>query len=433
MIKKILSMFLALAMIFGFTACSYEDLLELRTVQNFISTINGEDITGKFGEATVKIGVLEPQSGKYYYEGLDELRGIRLANALFPSVGDVQVELVYADNQSDAASAETAARYLVDEGCKIVIGSYSNVLTMAAMDVFTKNQVVCICPSATNPLITTTSDYMFRVSVVDSFQGNSAAKYVIEYLPKIIHPSVMDNPETEEDETVEGGQPVKCVILKRADDERASALIERFQGKMEQIFGEDGYARVIEYPANTEDMDYYFDRIKNAEAEVVFFPSNAIEAEKVIWKAKNAGYDFQWIGNGDWAGIQAAASDAGRLNQDHLEGVSFVAAFDKKKAATEMTTLFLSAAQAYYGEDEPNDRMALAFDAYILAVKGLEDANLGSSDDIRKAIDKFTEVNGATGSFTYLGGGGDPVKEVIIEKIVNGRLKVDYTATPVWN
>lgn len=431
--KKILAFLLAVLMLFSFTACSYEDILQLTTVQNFISTINGEKITTDFGEDSIKIGVFEPQTGKYYLDAAEEIKGIKLANRLYPEVLGRKVELIYADNQSDPAAAVSAAQELVDAGCKIVIGSYSNVLTMAAMDVFSENKVCCICPSCTNPLITTTSDYMFRVAVVDSFQGNSAAKYVIEYLPKIVHPQIFDDPETEEDESEPGGEPVNCIILKRTDDERASALIERFQAKMEETFGEDGYARVVEYPASAEDMSMYLERLKESGAEAVFFPSKATEGERVIRQAYEKNYNFAWVGAGDWEGIQEAAETAGRPDQKHLEGVAFVADFDKKAAATEVTTLFLSAAQSYYGIAEPSENMALAFDAYLLAIQGITDTEGDENkDSLREAINRFRDVLCSTGAITYRAGNGDPVKDVVIEKIQDGKIRAEYTATPIW-
>lgn len=431
--RKILSIVLVLAML---TLCGCDQLAGAKTsLNNFIKTIDGEPLEEEMGEDTIKIGVLEPQSGKYVNDAAEELKGIKLANKMFPTVLDKKVELVYADSQSDPKLVPDCAQALIDSGCKIILGSYNNVLTMAACDILEENEIVCICPSCTNPLITTTTRYFFRVAVVEAFQGNSAAKYVIEHLPREIHDNVqitetVDNVEGKNEDITDS---VKCLVLKKAGDDKASALIERFQAKMEEQFGDNGYARVIEYPANAEDMTPFFERLKEAGAEVVFFPSSAVDGEKVLFEAYSERYNFTWVGDSDWSGLQLAAEEALRENQNHLEGVAFVAAFDKQSAATNMTTTFLSSAQAYYGEATPSENMALGFDAYVLALQGIADAgSVENGEKLRLAINKFYEVECATGKITYRAGNGDPVKDVVIEKIQDGQIKADYTAVPVW-
>ena len=97
--RKILSIVLVLAML---TLCGCDQLAGAKTsLNNFIKTIDGEPLEEEMGGDTIKIGVLEPQSGKYVNDAAEELKGIKLANKMFPTVLDKKVELVYADSQSD--------------------------------------------------------------------------------------------------------------------------------------------------------------------------------------------------------------------------------------------------------------------------------------------------------------------------------------------
>ena len=57
---------------------------------------------------TIKIGVLEPQTGNDSQKGEMEIRGIQLANELVPEVLGKKIELVYADTQSSIYVAESA-------------------------------------------------------------------------------------------------------------------------------------------------------------------------------------------------------------------------------------------------------------------------------------------------------------------------------------
>lgn len=417
--KKLLCIIMCAVLITGLAACT--------TYDNFINALKGED--EEVIPETIKIGIFEPTTGEYAEKAAEELKGIELANRYFPSVREKNIELVYADNKSDPTYAAEAARGLIDAGCSVVIGSYGNILTLAGCDVFEPMHTICIGATCTNPLITGTTEYYFRVCVVDAFQGNSAAKFVTEYLPGVLNP---DDPETEE---IEGGGPVNCVILKKSNDDYASSMIERFQAKLSEIYGSAGIASVIEYPEGEEDMLSYLSRISEMEAQAVFFPSTAAEGERVLKQSYDYGFSLKWIGNSDWANIIAAADNAKREDYSHLEGISFVSEFDSEADSnTPMTNLFLSAAKTVYGEENPSENMALGFDAYLLALEGIRTAEVYNSPySIRLALLKVFEMEGATGKITLKNGIGDPIKDIVIETIKDGLIVPEYTAAPVWN
>ena len=49
-------------------------------------------------ELVIKIGVLEPQTGRRSYDAEDEVAGMELAYEMFPTAGDYRIELLYEDN-----------------------------------------------------------------------------------------------------------------------------------------------------------------------------------------------------------------------------------------------------------------------------------------------------------------------------------------------
>jgi len=240
-----------------------------------------------------------------------------------------------------------------------------------------------------------------------------------------------DDPDTEEDESQETPR-VNCYILKKASDEKASAQIERFQAKMESVFGSDGYVRVIEYPEGTTDFSQYLEKLSNLEAQAVFFPSTAADAEPVLYQAKELGYAFRWVGNSDWANLFEASAEAGRENTLYLNNVAYVAAYDNEaEAGNNVAVVYSNTVKTRFTDDEPSENVALGFDAYLVAIEGLKQAGLeASGDKLRETINDIREMSAATGSITYNGGTGDPVKDVVIEKIMNGEVSADYIAAP---
>ncbi len=73
---------------------------------------------------TVKIGILEPQTGNDSEKGRMEIEGIELAHEIAGEVLGKKVELVYADTQSSIYVAESAVTDLIDKKPVIVLGSY---------------------------------------------------------------------------------------------------------------------------------------------------------------------------------------------------------------------------------------------------------------------------------------------------------------------
>lgn len=361
-------------------------------------------------ETTVKIGVFEPLTGADAKEAEAEIRGIELAHELFPKVLGFPVELVYSDNQSDVQAAVPAAQSLVDQNVSIVLGSYKSVLTLAGSDIFAEAQLPAIGITCTNPIITQTSDYYFRVCYVDAFQGNSAAKYVLEHLD-------LDS----------------AVALQLEDDDYAGAMIEQFVDKITRTTGDPERVSVIEYPEKTEDFTAYFEMIQTTSASAVFFPSDAEQADEVLYQAHEGGYDFQWIGIEDWARLPEVNLNPLRDSAVYLDGTSYIAGFDDSAQKSDMTQTFLRAYKEKYGtEEKPTNAVALGFDAYLLALRAIEDAGTFDRGTILSSkLSSVFEMPGATGPIT-LNAQGDPIKEVVIEQYNKTQPKPVFTSVPVW-
>ena len=159
--KKFLALMLALVMVLGLTACGN---------------------SGKKDDAkVVKIGVFEPTSGQNGAGGKKEILGIQYAQSLYPTVKingeEYKVELVVADNASDASKAPSAAQTLISQGVSVVLGTYGSGCAIAAGDIFKNAKVPAIGTSCTNPQVTLGNEYYFRISYIDPFQGAVMANY----------------------------------------------------------------------------------------------------------------------------------------------------------------------------------------------------------------------------------------------------------------
>jgi len=111
----------------------------------------------------------------------------------------------------------------------------------------------------------------------------------------------------------------------------------------------------------------------------------------------------------------------------------FSTIFDSEAGMTETTEIFLRAFREKYGEESvPPGEIALAFDAYLIAVDAIGRANLPlGGPSVTKALARTREFPGASGSITF-DDKGDPIKSVVMKTVNRGEIISTYTVEPNW-
>ncbi|HML36038.1 MAG TPA: ABC transporter substrate-binding protein [Bacillota bacterium] len=373
------------------------------TLENFKDTFF---TTEAKDNGTVKIGVFEPLSGKEAEHGKLELQGIELAHELFPEVLGQKVELVYADNKSDVDVAAAAAQNLVDRKVSAVLGSYGSTLSLVGGEYFTKAKIPAITITASNPLVTSSSEYYFRACFVESFQGVALAKYAVQ----------------------EMGTST-AAIFKDADDDYAAAVSQTFSDKMVQLTGdENAIVKVVEYKSSKTDFKDQLQKVKDSGAVAVLLASKTKDAIRIMTQAKELGLDLVFLGTDSWENADFLKEGGAAVN-----GAVFSTYFDPEAAITDNTQVLLKAYREKYGVDaEPPSEVALGFDAYLLAVNAISTAGTAvDGEAVRDRLAATKNFPGASGNITF-DKNGDPIKSVSIKTITNGKFVHIYTVEPNW-
>jgi branched-chain amino acid transport system substrate-binding protein len=96
--------------------------------------------------ARLLIAVEGPQSGSQSANGLDQLRGVRLAVKQLNARGGLwdgrKVEIVAADDKGDAAKAKAVAARVIARGAGFVIGPYNSSVGLANLRLYRKHHVL---------------------------------------------------------------------------------------------------------------------------------------------------------------------------------------------------------------------------------------------------------------------------------------------------
>ena len=377
-LKTLLAFALAAMLVLGTTACESYDAFKAA----FIDPPPEQE--------SFKIGILEPLTGADAEAAKAELEGIELAFSCFQNIGGAPVELVYADNQSDVSVCAAAAQSLVDAGCKFIIGSYKSVLTLAASDVIAEARIPAITVTNTNPIITTTNNWYFRVCYIDSYEGQAAADFVLNSL----------NTSSAAVLTIEG-------------NDYAQAMAEEFKTAM-------GNPELPQIKISKDDPDYssYYMMLDLYKPDVVFFPSSLSNGTERIAQSRAENYNFKFLGTKNWNGITE-------------DDVYYTMDFDPKAELSEVSQIFRGAYAKKYGADKaPSDAAALGFDAYLLIREVVNKLGTEATNyEYRQALYEINGMLGATGTFT-MNDNGDPIKDILIEHYKNGDFSAVYTVKP---
>lgn len=390
-IKSIRILLLA-AIVLLFTGC--------QTYDNFVDVW----VTHKAVERSViRIGVFQPLSGQDKYYGELEKMGIELAHDQYPMALGKEIELVYADNQSDVYIGETAARDLVEKGVSVVLGSYGSVNSLVGAPIFEEAQIPALAITNSNPLVTANNDYYSRVCFVESFQGVALAKYTIEEL--LIK---------------------EVAVLIPSNDDRAQAVTKSFSDKMAQLGGL--VSLTVEFPSESEDYEVQLKRIKESGLKVCFLPAGIKDSIRIINQADSLGVKCLFLGTDDWEtdDLIHQAGTAGTNN------IAFSSLFDEASGTAE-TKIFKRAFTNKYGEDAVIEKStALAYDAYLIARNAIIEAGTSTRGElVLSKILAQHDFQGASGaiSFNEL---GDPIKSVAIKTIRDKEFTTIFTVEPSW-
>ena len=375
-LKKVMSVMLASAVMLGaLTGC-------------------GGDKKEAAKSDVVKVGVFLPLTGDNAAGGELELRGIKLANKIHPTVLGKKVELVVADNKSDKAeSASVAARLIEKDKVVTLIGTYGSSLAMAAGNIVKEAKVPAIGTSCTNPQVTANNDYYFRACFIDPFQGTVMANYAFKNGAR----NVAIVQEVSNDYSVGVAKFFKEAFIKLTND--PDCIID-----------------VANYQTGDKDFTAILTNLKAKNPDAVFAPGNFTESALLIKQAHQLGINVPFMGGDTWE-TQEFIDVGGK----DVEGAVMSTAFDREKASTQEAQKFLKAYTDEY-KAEPSALSAMAYDAYLIAIDAMKRANSVEPQKIRDAIATTKDLEAVTGK-TTLDKNGDAEKAAVIKVVKEGKFK----------
>lgn len=357
---------------------------------------------------TIKVGAnLEMTGGSASY-GISSKNAIELAFKEINEKGGIngkQLELVVADNKSEAAEATNAMQKLVSQDNVVaVIGPNLSSSVIAASAINNSAKVLDIAPMATNPYVTVdqasgkTKDFNYRTCFIDPFQGTVMAKFA----------------------TAELGVGNAAILIDNSSD-YAKGLAQFFK----ENFVKEGGAVTAEESYLQKDTDFKatLTKIKATNPDFLYVPGYYQEVGLIVKQARELGMNMPIAGGDGWDSAKMPEiAGAAALNNTYFSSLY------SPDDSSDINKNFVAAYEKAYGQ-KPDVFAALSYDSALLVAEAIKNAGSTEPAKISEAMAKINGFSGVSGSVTF-DYKHNPVKSAVILEYKDGAQSLKTKINP---
>jgi branched-chain amino acid transport system substrate-binding protein len=395
MMKKFLSVVLALCLAISLVACSSTTSTSTGT-----ASASGTANTDATDAPYIRIGGIGPVTGGAAVYGTAVKNAMELAiEEINAENGSIKFEGKFEDDEHDAEKAVNAYNTLKDWGMQILMGTVTSTPCIAVAAEAEADNMFVLTPSASSSKLEGYST-VYQICFTDPNQGVASADYIA------------DNDIAQ-----------KIAIIYDSSDVYSTGIHDKFvqeaQAQGLEIVSDEAFTS-----DSKTDFSVQVQKAKSAGAELVFLPIYYSEAALILNTANQMDYAPIFCGCDGLDGLLAVKN----FNTDLAEGVMLLTPF-AADSTDEKTQAFVKAYEEKYG-DTPNQFAADAYDAiYVLrdlCEQAGVTADMSASDicDLLTATITTISFDGLTGEDMTWTATGEVNKAPKAVKIVNGQ----YTA-----
>lgn len=358
---------------------------------------------GKSGPSnTIKVGEYASLHGTEAAFGQSSHKGTALAVEQINAAGGVlgkKIDLITEDNESKAGESATIVKKLITRDHVVaVLGEVASGRSLEAAPICQENKIPMISPSSTNPKVTQTGDYIFRVCFTDPFQG----KLLAEFAKKTL-------------------KAKRIAMLNDVAAPYSVGLAQYFK----EPFVADGGEIVAEqkYSGGDKDFKAQLTAIKADNPDAIFVPGYYTEVGLIVLQARQLGITVPIFGGDGWEAPQLAET-AGSA----LDGTYYSTHYSPEDTSP-LVQNFVKAFRERYNGETPDAMAALGYDSAMVLADAIKRAGTTDSAKLRDAIAATKDLPCVTGKLT-LDADRDPTKSAVIVTYKDSKLKYVETISP---
>ena len=354
------------------------------------------------GGDTIKIGEFASLTGKDATFGISSHQGTLMAIEQANAAGGVlgkKIQLVTEDDECKPGESSTVVNKLISRDNVIaVLGEVASTRSMEAAKICQDNKVPMISPSSTNPDVTKTGDYIFRVCFIDPFQGTVMANFATKTL-----------------------KLKRVAVFTDVKSDYSKGLAKFFKEQFKANGGE--ITTELDYNGGDKDFKAQLTSIKSANPDGVFVPGYYTECALICVQAKQLGLTVPLFGGDGWESEKLS-----EIGCDAVEGNYFSTHYSPA-VATDFSKKFVDDYAQRWDGKTPDALAACGYDSAIVLIDSLRRAGSTDPQKLRDAIAATKAFQAVTGKIS-INENRDASKSAVILKIEGGKFKYLETVEP---
>lgn len=358
-------------------------------------------------EQVIKVGEFASLTGKEATFGISSHEGTLLAVEEINAQGGLlgkKVQLLTEDDLSKAGEPATVVNKLISrDGVVAILGEVASSRSLEAAPICEEAHIPMISPSSTNPKVTETGDYIFRVCFIDPFQGTVMANFAGKTL-----------------------KAKKVAVFTDVKSDYSKGLAKFFK----QGFIANGGEVVAELDYNGGDKDFKAEltAIKSANPDAIFIPGYYTDVALICIQAKQLGLTVPIFGGDGWESDQLV-----KIGQNSVEGTYFSTHY-APDVATENSKKFVADYQKRWHNSDgspklPDAMAALGYDSAMILASAIKRAGTTDGPKVREALAATKDFDGVTGK-TTINEKRDATKSAVILQVKGGTFHFVETVNP---
>ncbi len=352
--------------------------------------------------STILVGEFASLTGKEATFGISSHEGTQLAIEELNAAGGVlgkKFELKTEDDQSKAGEPANVVNKLISkDGVVAILGEVASSRSLEAAPIAQQNKIPMISPASTNPKVTETGDYIFRVCFIDPFQGTVMANFATKTL-----------------------KAKKVAVFTDVKSDYSKGLAKFFKEGFTKAGGT--IAGELDFNGGDKDFKAQLTAIKSAAPDAVFVPGYYTDVALICIQAKQLGLNVPLFGGDGWESETLL-----NIGKDAVEGHYFSTHY-AADAASPKVTAFVAAYKKRYNGKVPDAMAALGYDSAMFLADGIKRAGSTDGDKIREALAATTDFDAVTGKMR-INEHRDAVKSAVILQVKGGAFKYLETVSP---
>lgn len=355
----------------------------------------------------IKVGEFASLTGKEATFGVSSHEGTLLAVEELNASGGVlgkKFELLTEDDLSKAGEAATVVNKLISrDGVVAILGEVASSRSLEAAPICQLNKIPMISPSSTNPKVTETGDFIFRVCFIDPFQGTVMANFALKTL-----------------------KAKKLAVFTDVKSDYSKGLAKYFK----EGLAAGGGQVVAELDFNGGDKDFkaQLTAIKAANPDAVFVPGYYTDAALICIQAKQLGLNVPLFGGDGWE-----SEDLIKIGKEAVEGNYFSTHYHPDVSSPRSKAFVESYKKRFKNTDgtpkAPDAMAALGYDSAVILAEAIKRAGTTDGQKVRDALAAIKDLDGVTGK-TTINEKRDATKPAVILLVKDGQFKYVETISP---